>query len=45
MEEKFKINRKKIEELVNQYEIDIKGKNEEEKAKIKENILMDLLIP
>ncbi len=37
MEEKFKINRKKIEELVNQYEIDIKGKNEEKKAKIKEN--------
>ena len=37
MEEKFKINREKIEELVNQYEIDIKGKNEEEKPKIKEN--------
>ena len=27
MKEKFKIDREKLEKIVNQYEIDIKGKN------------------
>ena len=36
MKEKFKIEREKLEKIVNQYEIDIKGKNKKEKEKIKE---------
>ena len=36
MKEKFKIDREKLEKIVNQYEIDIKGKNKKEKEKIKE---------
>lgn len=37
MKEKFKIDREKLEKIVNQYEVDIKGKNEEEKEKIEEH--------
>lgn len=36
MKEKFKIDREKLEKIVNQYEVDIKGKNKKEKEKIKE---------
>lgn len=39
MKEKFKIDREKLEKIVNQYEIDIKGKNKKESKQIKEHYI------